>query len=221
MLRDRQPGLRVRFPEARDQLTALEVAGVISDLNDLYELTALAVLPGYEMVGLPSQWRPRRRSRLIPEDELTVGQISYGSELTILLGLAGGLSAATFGVVKALPAFVRDSIEVQDNWFAREERRAKLRTRAMRERMEDEEKISKIVKRRRKSATEFARRRPAGEGLDQAPAENQGHEPPGIEGPTVADQVADRLLGIAGPPVAEVVGEDPTEEEPRGNRLGL
>ncbi|MDP3712158.1 MAG: hypothetical protein Q8R60_06715 [Mycobacteriales bacterium] len=201
----------MRFPEARDQLTALEVAGVITDLNDLYELTALAVLPGYEKAALPSQWRPRRRSRLIPEDELTVGQISYGSELTILLGLAGGLSAATFGVVKALPSIVRDSLEVGDNWASRNERRAALRTRAVRERLEDEDKIRDIVERRHKATPEFGGRLSPGEGPDQPWDERDQRL--GIEGPTVADQVADRLLEIAGPPVAEVVGEDPTEDD--------
>ncbi len=130
MLHPRQEALRVRFPEFRDQGEVLAVMNTLAALNDAYELVAVATVPGYEEAYIPTQLRPRRRSRLAPEDRLRAAQITYGSELQVVLSTAldlvpaaaGGLAVAggtVWGALKAVPAAL-DAIDKIS--FFREER---------------------------------------------------------------------------------------------------
>lgn len=135
MLHREQVALRVRFPEFRDQGELLAVMNTLAALNDAYELVAVATVPGYEGAYVPTQLRPRRRSRLAPEDQLRVAQLSYGSELQVLLSTAvdllpvaaGSLTVvggAVWGALKAVPTALDTYDKVS---FFREERAKKRR----------------------------------------------------------------------------------------------
>lgn len=127
--------MRVRFPEFRDESEVLAVMSTLAALNDAYELVALATVPGYEEAYVPTQLRPRRYSRLAPEDRLRTAQISYGSELQFVLSTAldlvpaaaGSLAVAggtVWGALKTVPAALEAVNKIS---FFREERDKKRR----------------------------------------------------------------------------------------------
>lgn len=135
MLHQDQVALRVRFPEFRDQRELLAVMNTLAALNDAYELVAVATIPGYEGAYVPTQLRPRRRTRLAPEDQLRVAKLSYGSEFQVLLATAvdafpiaaGSVAAAggaAWGALKAIPSALETYDKIS---FFREERAKKRR----------------------------------------------------------------------------------------------
>jgi len=91
----------VKFPRFTDfgDLSSLSI--VTQDLSLTYDVTAIAVLPGYERMSMPSnRLGPRRWSSLRAEDRLKIRRISLGSPLEIIFGV-GGASASIAGVAAA------------------------------------------------------------------------------------------------------------------------
>ena len=126
---DRRPGLRVSFPEAKKSLPAAQVANLVWNLNAVYEITALRVLPGYEDAYIPSQLRPRFSSRLASPDQLRIQSVTYGSPLELFTTLEGSLSlvamgGGAWGVLRAFPRFLTEMIAVRDGWKQRDTRDA-------------------------------------------------------------------------------------------------
>lgn len=213
MLRVDQAGLRLRFPQARDQLSVLEVVTLLSDLNDLYEITALRVLAGYEEAPIPTQARPRRTSRLIPEDRLNVAHFSYGSELDVLLAVAGG-AGSTFAVVKTVPALLREVVDAGDHWHLRKMRRDALHAKLQVERDSHEVELLELTLKRQEVATRAREQasRQEERALRNAPAyDNSGPERPleNVVVDYVEEQITDRVIALAGRPIADIIGDDP------------
>ncbi|QIM22381.1 hypothetical protein G7075_16580 [Phycicoccus sp. HDW14] len=74
------------YPEARPRMPAAQVTGLVGDLNGIFEVICLRLLAGYE--NPPSlDLRPRRTSRLIPEDQLEVRTLRYGSPFEMTFAL--------------------------------------------------------------------------------------------------------------------------------------
>lgn len=79
------PSPLVRFPTFSDLGDLNSLSIVIQDLSAVYDVTAVAVLPGYERVPMPAtRLGPRRRSPLRAEDRLQVRGVSLGSPLEIV-----------------------------------------------------------------------------------------------------------------------------------------
>jgi hypothetical protein len=81
----------VRFPNFRDlgDLNAFSI--IVQDLSTIYDVTTVAVLPGYENVRMPStRLGPRRRSPLSEQDRLLVKNVSLSSPLEIVFWVMSG-----------------------------------------------------------------------------------------------------------------------------------
>src|SRR5215831_9605557 len=90
----------IRFPNFTDLGDLNSFSIVVQDLSTIYDVTAVAVLPGYEQVLMPSiRLGPRRRSPLRGEDRLLVKSVSLSSPLEIVFWVMSASSA--FGVAAA------------------------------------------------------------------------------------------------------------------------
>ncbi len=107
------PSPMVRFPRFTDfgDLNSLSI--VIQDLSVTYDVTAIAVLPGYGQVRMPAtRVGPRRWSRLRAEDRLKVKRASLASPLEIAFAVAevsmavGGVAVAVNRVLVAVKTWV-------------------------------------------------------------------------------------------------------------------
>lgn len=90
------PSPMVRFPRftVSGDLSSLSI--VIQDLSVIYDFTAVAVLPGYENVLLPTtRIGPRRWSLLTQQDQLKIKRISFASPLEIVFGV--GVASTVIG----------------------------------------------------------------------------------------------------------------------------
>lgn len=113
------PALHLRFPDAPRLLSAMDVANIITDVNTIYELTAIVSLPGYESTWVPMQTRPRRYSRLDQDDQLQVEQLSYGSPLEVVLWSA----ATAWAAAKSMPGILDAALTLTDRYRTRHTRR--------------------------------------------------------------------------------------------------
>lgn len=101
--------IRMRFPRLGSVELNNELLVVLSDLNTLYEITAMTTLDRYQEYLLASDMRPRRWSRLHPQDRLRVASIEMKSPLQLVatvadhaafLGAASTVSAALVVAVR-------------------------------------------------------------------------------------------------------------------------
>ena len=75
---------------------------IIQELSLVYDVTAIAVLPGYGQIRMPeTRFGPRRWSPLRAEDRLKVKRVSLASPLEIMFDVAG-FSTAIGGVAIAV-----------------------------------------------------------------------------------------------------------------------
>jgi hypothetical protein len=80
----------IRFPRFTDLGDLNSLSIVIQDLSLIYDVAAIAVLPGYGRIRMPEiRFGPRRWSPLRPEDRLKVRGISLGSPLEIIFDVTG------------------------------------------------------------------------------------------------------------------------------------
>jgi hypothetical protein len=92
----------VRFPNFGEFSDLNSLSIIVQDLSAIYDVTAVAVLPGYEQVVMPvSRIGPRRYSPLRDEDKITVKSLSLSSPLEIVfyimpIAAAAGVAAAAF-----------------------------------------------------------------------------------------------------------------------------
>jgi len=94
------PSPLVRFPSFTDLGDLNSLSIVIQDLSIIYDVTAVAVLPGYGRVRMPStRLGPRRWSPLRAEDRLKVKRVSLASPLEIVFFLAGLSTAVGSGAI--------------------------------------------------------------------------------------------------------------------------
>jgi hypothetical protein len=98
----------MRFPRLGSVEFNNELLVVLSDLNTLYEITAMTTLDRYQEYLLASDMRPRRWSRLHPQDRLRVASIEMKSlqlvatvaDHAAFLGAASTVSAALVVAVR-------------------------------------------------------------------------------------------------------------------------
>ena len=214
-----------RFPEARPSLSALEVADVIMQLNNMYEAAVLATVPGYEDAE-PASSRPRKNSRVIREDQLRIVEIRYGSPLEILAAVgdigtqvsAGTLlvSGAIIAVRKALDS-AADIVDTPSNRRYKRERNAiELRNLEARTRLLELDVASK-EERQRKAKIKSTRLAPA-EDQPLEPGTREGHVSHAIyEGLTKATRLelnAETLTRSAGE-IVRIVGSVESDRRPR------
>ena len=84
----------VRFPNFTDLGDLHSLSVIIQDLSLIYEVTTVAVLPGYERVIMPStRLGPRRRTLLYDTDLLPVKAVSLSSPLEIIFAITASLGA--------------------------------------------------------------------------------------------------------------------------------
>ena len=84
----------VRFPNFTDLGDLHSLSVIIQDLSLIYEVTTVAVLPGYERVIMPStRLGPRRRTLLYDTDLLPVKTVSLSSPLEIIFAITASLGA--------------------------------------------------------------------------------------------------------------------------------
>lgn len=84
----------VRFPNFTDLGDLHSLSVIIQDLSLIYEVTTVAVLPGYERVIMPStRLGPRRRTLLYDTDLLSVKTVSLSSPLEIIFAITASLGA--------------------------------------------------------------------------------------------------------------------------------
>src|SRR5690348_2484595 len=80
----------VRFPNFIDLGDLHSLSIIIQDLSLIYDVTAVAVLPGYDRVIMPAtRLGPRRHSPLRDEDLLPVKTVSLSSPLEIVFAITG------------------------------------------------------------------------------------------------------------------------------------
>ena len=124
----------VRFPHFTElgDLNALSI--VVQDLSLIYDITAVAVLPGYSHVRMPAvRIGPRRRSPLRGEDRLLVKRVSLSSPLEIVfwvmsvsssLGIMAGSFNRVASAVKAWIDVLSAGVDLQQRRQALELNRA-------------------------------------------------------------------------------------------------
>lgn len=84
----------LRMPRFDDPGDINALAVILQDLSVIYDVTALAVLPGYGSYTLPAtRIGPRRYSPLRAEDRLRVKKVSLASPLILTFWLMGGMGA--------------------------------------------------------------------------------------------------------------------------------
>ena len=96
------PSPMIRFPKFTDfgDLNSLSI--VVQDLSLIYDVAAIAVLPGYGQTYMPEvRFGPRRWSPLRVGDRLKVGRISLASPLTMVFDVAG-LATTVSGITVAV-----------------------------------------------------------------------------------------------------------------------
>ena len=96
------PSPMIRFPRFTrfGDLNSLSI--VVQDLSLIYDVAAIAVLPGYGQIRMPEiRFGPRRWSTLRAEDRLKVRRISLSSPLEIIFAVEG-LAIAAGGVAIAV-----------------------------------------------------------------------------------------------------------------------
>ena len=96
------PSPRVRFPRFTDfgDLNSLSI--IVQDLSLIYDISAIAVLPGYQRIPMPEiRFGPRRWSPLQAEDRLKVRRVSLASPLEIIFD-AAGLATTIGGIAIAV-----------------------------------------------------------------------------------------------------------------------
>jgi hypothetical protein len=99
----------VRFPNFTELGDLNSLSIVVQDLSTIYDVTAVAVLPGYERVRMPStRLGPRRLSPLRGEDRLIVRSVSLSSPLDIVFWVttAGILGVAADRIARAVKAWI-------------------------------------------------------------------------------------------------------------------
>jgi hypothetical protein len=103
----------VRFPNFTDLGDLNSLSIVVQDLSTIYDVTAVAVLPGYERVPMPStRLGPRRLSPLRGGDRLLVKNVSLSSPLEIVFWVASassglGVTAMSFNrVARAVKGWI-------------------------------------------------------------------------------------------------------------------
>jgi hypothetical protein len=79
--------INVRFPQIEDREEFNNFLILLSDLNAIYEITAMTSLDRYQESWFPTEVRPRRRSRLRPEDRPRISAASLQSPLDLVLGI--------------------------------------------------------------------------------------------------------------------------------------
>ncbi|WP_139360119.1 hypothetical protein [Mycobacterium sp. D16Q16] len=70
---------------------------MMDGINNVYEFSAIDILPGYELYPITNRVAPRVHSRLIPDDELRITTLNYGSPLDLVLGGDPVVTAAVAG----------------------------------------------------------------------------------------------------------------------------
>jgi hypothetical protein len=84
----------VRFPNFSDLGDLHSLSVIIQDLSLIYEVTTVALLPGYERVPMPNtRLGPRRRTLLYGTDLLSVKTVSLSSPLEVVFAVTGALGA--------------------------------------------------------------------------------------------------------------------------------
>ena len=102
------PSPMIRFPRFTNfgDLNSLSI--VVQDLSLIYDVTAIAVLPGYGQIRMPEiRFGPRRWSPLRVEDRLKIRGVSLASPLEIVFdvtGLAATVSGMAIAVNRVLVA---------------------------------------------------------------------------------------------------------------------
>lgn len=92
----------IRFPRFTDFGDLNSFSIIIQDLSLVYDVAAIAVLPGYGQIRMPeTRFGPRRWSPLRAEDRLKVRRVSLASPLEIMFD-AAGFSAAIGGIATAV-----------------------------------------------------------------------------------------------------------------------
>jgi hypothetical protein len=102
--------IRMRFPRLGDVEFKNELLIVLSDLNTLYEVTAMTTLDRYQEYLLASDMSPRW-SRLQPQDRLRVASIEMKSPLQLVATVAD--HAAFLGVASTVSAALVVAIRFQ------------------------------------------------------------------------------------------------------------
>jgi hypothetical protein len=122
----------VRFPNFIDLGDLHSLSIVIQDLSLIYEVTAVAVLPGYERILLPgTRLGPRRRTLLYDTDLLPVKTVSLSSPLEVVFAVSGALGATGLGL-KRLAVSAKAWIDVLGAGLNLQERKLALdRNRAL------------------------------------------------------------------------------------------
>jgi hypothetical protein len=96
------PSPTIRFPRFTDLGDLNSLSIVIQDLSLIYDVAAIAVLPGYRQIRMPeTRFGPRRWSPLRAEDRLKVKHVSLASPLQIMFDVAG-FSMAVSGIASAV-----------------------------------------------------------------------------------------------------------------------
>jgi hypothetical protein len=105
--------INVRFPRIEELEEFNNVLILLSDLNAIYEVTAMVSLDRYQESWFPTALGPRRWSRLRPEDRPRIGAASLQSPLNLVLGVPDqAIWAAAGSMISAglLVFRVRDSL---------------------------------------------------------------------------------------------------------------
>lgn len=92
------PSPVVRFPNFTELGDLNSFSVIVQDLSLIYDVTAVAVLPGYERVRMPwTRLGPRRASPLRQDDRLLVKSVSLSSPLVIVFDIIPYLAAIGIG----------------------------------------------------------------------------------------------------------------------------
>ncbi len=123
----------LRFPGFTEVGDLNSLSIVAQDLSLTYDIVAVAILPGYERVPMPTtRFGPRRWSELSAEDRLPVKRISFSSPLEMIFGIGGaiigGAATANNRILIALKGWTDFLAAGQDR---RERRQALEESRAM------------------------------------------------------------------------------------------
>lgn len=96
--------VRVQFPAAPGGLTTVEIATVMTSMNNMYEVLRSWADPKYADEAIPESLGNRRRSYLYKPDRLQVNSLRYGSPLELVYGLDGSqiIMGATIATTAAV-----------------------------------------------------------------------------------------------------------------------
>lgn len=121
----------VRFPNFTDLGDLHSLSIIIQDLSLIYDVTTVAVLPGYGRVLMPTtRLGPRRHSPLRDTDLLSVKTVSLSSPLEIVFAVTGtlgvtGLSLKRLAVAaKAWIDVLAAGLDLQERKLALDQSRA-------------------------------------------------------------------------------------------------